>query len=559
MSPTLPPPPPAAGLTLVLIALATVALLVLGSPALEAQQVASQPADFLLPGTQPGQIGAEVIGPSVTCSGCHANYDVANSPGDTWKGSLMAQSGRDPLFFAQMTTANQDVPNVGTFCMRCHVPNSFQSGHALDVDGSTLDDYDRDGVSCHLCHTMVDPLFIPGISPDEDAAALAQHAAVPQHYANAMFVLDPTGTRRGPRPDAVSTHATIYSPFHSSSSMCGTCHDVGNVAVSRQADGTYAYNTPGLPTPDTDAHSQFPLERTYTEWSLSEFADTGVDMGGRFGGEGVSTVSSCQDCHMPRAEAKAAFFGPTRPDVARHDFAGASSWVLDIIALNEIDNPEVDQAALGVASRKAVDMLQRAASLKLRRVGSSLRVRVINETGHKLPTGHIEGRRVFLNVQFLDAAGSMLREFGRYDPQTAHLDEATTRVYEMQVGVSRGASAATGLAPGVTTHMTLANTIEKDNRIPPRGFNNQAFEDGGAPVVQATYADGQYWDDVAWAIPPGSARVRVTLYYQTVTRHYIEALRDGNHTDDKGRRLYDLWLATNKAAPIAMQIKELKL
>ncbi len=539
--------------------LAALLLALLLSPTLPAQQLPAGFDDLLLPGTQAGQVGTDVIQPSQACSGCHAFYDVDNSPGDTWKGSLMAQSGRDPLFFAQMTTANQDVPNAGYFCMRCHVPNSFVTGHAYDADGSTLDDFDREGVACHACHTMVDPVYTPGVSPVEDLAALAQHTALPENYGNAMFVLDPTGTRRGPRPDAVSTHATIYSPFHSSGEMCGTCHDVGNVAVSRQPDGTYIYNSAGMPTPDTDLHSQFPLERTFSEWQLSAFANGGVDMLGRFGGEGASTVSSCQDCHMPRSEAKACFFGPTRPDVARHDFAGASAWVLDIIGLNERDNPNVDQLSLRVARDKAVDMLERAASLVARRDRGLLRVRIINETGHKLPTGHIEGRRVFLNVQFLDGEGSLLREHGAYNLETAELDEESTRVYEMHVGISREAAIATGLPIGVTTHMALATTIEKDNRIPPRGFENEAFEAAGAPVVGAEYADGQYWDDLALKIPRGAAHARVRLYYQTVTRHYIEALQSGNFTNDTGRILHELWEATGKCAPILMTSKELDL
>ena len=550
---------PASAPLTVLIILALALLLALGAPGLSAQQAPGPSPDFLLPGTQAGQVGTDVIMGSANCSGCHAGYDEQNAPVDTWSGSLMAQAGRDPLFFAQMSTANQDVPGVGYFCMRCHVPNSFVTGHALQPDGSTLDDFDREGVSCHFCHSMADPTFEPGISPDEDAAVLAQHEALPEHFANAMFVLDPTGTRRGPRPDALSTHETIYSPFHSSSEMCGTCHDVGNVAVTRRADGVYTYNAPGIPTPNTDAHSQFPLERTYTEWKLSEFAQQGVDMGGRFGGEGVTTVSSCQDCHMPRAPGRAAFFGPHREDVARHDFAGASAWVLEAIALNEQDNPEVDQKSLRVARDKAVDMLQRAASLTLRRGRKMLIVRVTNETGHKLPTGHIEGRRVFLNIQFLDARGRLIREHGHYDHETAHLDEASTRIFEMQVGLSAQAAQATGLSPGVTTHMTLANTIEKDNRIPPRGFENAAFEAGGAPVVGATYADGQHWDDSRWPIPRRARKARVTLYYQTVTRHYIEALRDGNHTDSKGRELFELWEKTGKGAPIAMTSKEIQL
>ncbi len=121
--------------------------------------------DFHLSGTQVSDVGPEIIQTSHTCSVCHGGYDPDNEPFFTWAGSLMGLAGRDPLFFAQMTTANQDVANVGYFCMRCHVPLSFVTGHAYDTDGSTLDDTDRDGVNCHFCHSMLDPIYRPGESP----------------------------------------------------------------------------------------------------------------------------------------------------------------------------------------------------------------------------------------------------------------------------------------------------------------------------------------------------------------------------------------------------------
>jgi hypothetical protein len=103
--------------------------------------------------------------------------------------------------------------------------------------------------------------------------------------------------------------------------MCGTCHDVGNVAVSKLPNGTYRYNLLDQPTPDEDPWMQFPLERTYTEWQLSEFAATGVDLGGRFGGTGGPVVETCQDCHMPRRRRAAASgpraFRPRAPRVRR--------------------------------------------------------------------------------------------------------------------------------------------------------------------------------------------------------------------------------------------------
>lgn len=542
--------------------LAAVAFLALCTVAL-ASLIEMTMEDFHLSGTQVGEVSPHVIKTSDACIECHGpssrrTHIEGEDATWSWQGSLMSHAARDPLFFAQLTTANQDVGNVGYYCLRCHAPMSFVSGHANDPSGRSLNDYDFDGVSCHFCHSMVDPDYKDGISPPEDRAILDGLVSVPEFYANAMFVLDPQGRRRGPREDAQPMHEFLPSPFHRSSNFCGTCHDVGNVAVSRQPDGSYRYNSIGEPTPDEDPWAQFPLERTFTEWKLSEFADGGVNMQGRFGGPGATVIETCQDCHMPRYPGRASRFGPWRPDVAQHHFAGSATWVLDIIAIYYRNDPIVNKQALAEAKSRSISMLQRAATLQVAREGDGLGVRVINETGHKLPTGHIEGRRVFLNVQFFNAAGRLIHEYGHYDPLTAHLDEASTRVYEMRVGLSAEAARITGLPPGVTTHMALADTIEFDNRIPPRGFTNARFEEGGAPVVGAAYADGQHWDDVSFPVPPKAAGAKVTLYYQTVTRHYIDVLREGNHTDHWGDTLYELWKQTGKGPPIEMAVETVR-
>ncbi len=514
------------------------------------QRVPTTLADFHLPGTQMGDLPPDALQGSAECRECHEVQVSDFDPGVTWAGSLMAQGARDPLFFAQLTTANQDAAEAGYFCMRCHLPLTFVTGHAVPADGSAVDEVDLDGVTCHFCHSLVDPLMRDGLAEDE--AALATLAEAPAHFGNAMFVLDPSGTLRGAR-GAVARHETLVSSFLASSDLCGTCHDVGNPNTQRQADGTWRYGALDTASPTQDPLALFPLERTYTEWKLSDFARGGVDQAGRFA-EGP--VETCQDCHMPRGPGWVSTDSfEVREDLAAHSFAGAAAPVLDLIAALY---PE-QEPAIARARRMSVSMLERALTLELRQTGRRLVVRAINETGHKLPTGHIEGRRVWLNLRFLDSAGGLLEERGHYDEAEAELHAEDTRVYEMHVGLSEAAAAATGLPAGPTGHMALADTIELDSRIPPRGFRNAAFEAAGAPVVHWAYADGQHWDEARFAAPPGATRAVVTAYYQSTPRHYIEALRDANVTDDRGDMLFALWEATGRGAPIPMASATLDL
>ena len=515
--------------------------------------------DFHVPGTQIGDMPLANLRAASECKICHGDYNAAAEPSATWAGSLMALGGKDPLFYAQMTTANQDVTNVGSFCLRCHVPVAVVTGHVAQPNGSTLNARDKEGVTCHFCHSMVDPVYEAGVSPPEDQAVLAALAAIPNYTANAMFVLDPQGRRRGPRADASPSHEFLVSPYHREAALCGTCHDVGNVATTKQVDGTYRYNLINTESPSHDPWQQFPLERTYTEWKLSAFAAGGVNLGGRFGGTRGAVVATCQDCHMPGVAGAPCSFCSDRPDLASHEFAGAAVPSLDLIAAYTVGDPDVNPAHIAAGRAKALSMLQRAATVELSRAGGNVVARVVNHSGHKLPTGHIEGRRVWLNLSFYDINDNLLLERGHYDTGTAHLDEATTTVYEMQVALSADAATATGLPAGVTTHMALADTIAKDTRIPPRGFNNTTYANAGAPVVGISYGDGEYWHEQQVALPTNTARVVARLYYQTLTRHYIEALRDGNVTDSWGTTLHSLWQATGRGAPIEMTTATLEL
>ena len=519
--------------------------------------------NFFHPGTQPDTSKGKNFAPFVSAENCRACHEVYGPPVEypiysRWAGSMMANAARDPLFQACLTIANQDVAFSGDLCIRCHAPNGWLGGRSTPTDGSALIGEDFEGVSCNFCHRMVDPEFKAGVSPPRDdliLEALASAGLLPLQPGNAGYVVDPDDARRGPFDDVpYNFHGVdiVYSPFHSESDQCATCHDVSNPAYVRQPDGSFALNAFGEEHPTLDKTDMFPLERTYSEWANSTYATIGVDAGGVFGGNHPTGVMrTCQDCHMPDTHTYGCAFEITeRDDIPSHDFNGGNSWMQEV--LYNLYPDDLQAEYLADSQDRAIYMLQNAATLEVKPDACSIKVRIYNETGHKLPTGYPEGRRMWINVEFWDDALNVLAERGKYAWASAELTTSNTKVYEAHLGPDAAIAKFAGLPEEPSFHFALNNKYYKDNRIPPRGFSNAAFAAVQAAPVAAAYAEGQYWDDTLFRIPPTATTAEVSVYYQTASREYITFLRDENHTNDAGDVVYEQWELTGKSPPVLM-------
>ncbi len=526
-------------------------------------QIPSRLNDFRLPGTQPEMLNTDIQS-SESCASCHGFIDESSEPFKNWAASMMGQSMRDPLFLAAMTIANQDAAFAGDLCLRCHTPGGWLDGRSTPTDGSALTDIDRrEGINCNFCHRMVDPEYQAGVSPLVDFDILdnlgVDAPTVAQSHSGA-YVVDPEDRRRGPVDlGEFATHEWEISPFHSSSSMCATCHDVSNPMYTAQPDGTYTLNDLNTPHPTNNVYDTFPVERTYSEWVMSEFAQNPIAIGDRYETT-LAEVSSCQDCHMPEVEDKSCHFGEVRSDMSIHSFNGGNNWVLNAIRnLHEDSATFLSESTVAQSISRAEGMLRSASDMELSMLEGDLNVRIINQTGHKLPTGYPEGRRMWINVQYFDASDTLVGEHGAYDDTTAVLTTGDTKVYEAKLGVDAAVSALTGVPEGPAFHFALVNKRYKDNRIPPRGFTNVNFEAVQAEPVAYSYNDGEYWDDTQYAVPAGATKATVRLYYQSASKEYIEFLRDENTTDTHGQTIYDQWVATGKSPIVEMDIATLML
>jgi len=507
--------------------------------------------DFDQPGSQPFEGG--ILNPPSACAVCHGNYDPDVEPFRNWQGSMMAQASLDPLFKANMVIANQDAPDSGDLCLRCHLPRGWLQGRSVPTDGSQMLTTDRSGVACDLCHRLVDPIFDPIENPAQDEDILNALIFPTFDFGNGMYTIDPTGARRGPFVDATTGHPVLVSPFHREAAICGTCHDVSNPAFEKDGNGNYVPNAFDTPASIFSSHTLLPVERTYSEWFYSQYNTPEGVYAPQFGGN-KEYVSTCQDCHMRDVTGHGCNFGtpPLRTDLPLHDMTGGSTWLPGL--LYDLFPSEVDPDAMQAGIERARYMLQNAAQLEAEAEDVTLEVTVTNNTGHKLPTGYPEGRRMWINVKFYDAAMSVISESGAYDVNTGYLShDPEVKIYEVKPGLDSITAPLVGEPNGPSFHFVLNNKVYKDNRIPPRGFTNDAFEDFGGAPADYSYEDGQYWDETTYDIPPGAVSAQVTLYYQSTSKEFIEFLRDKNTTDTTGQQMYDLWSDHDKCPPEVMQ------
>ncbi|MCG8426098.1 MAG: hypothetical protein MI754_01925 [Chromatiales bacterium] len=496
-----------------------------------------------------------------------------------WSGNIMSHAMRDPAFFAALNVANRDFinlldhvsaggeyppltelgeatipslitkdevhkPVVGDFCLRCHSPVGWLEGFSEpsspdkpflrgDFWGASMLERSPDsaqapnplygldseghmnGISCDVCHRMVDNTKVAG----SDKAA----------GNGGLFVM-----RQEPFTASERNSPRVMDPFQREPELCGTCHEVTNPFLKTLTDP----DGDGIPV--DIAH---PIERTYTEWYYSSFRDK---KNGR-----------CQDCHQPMR------------------FAGAQTWLLAELERlwGPIDQtwsdlgyavPASRQAALDervADNRNFVDdkaarltIVSKPNSLRPGQQGS-VRFRIENLTGHKLPTGYGEGRQMWLQVRVWTKKNGTFFEDGMVDSETGevlvadHADifeiEAVAEGYDNLLDDNNDGS-VTGRENHF--HFALLNKVIKDNRIPPAGYDKAAYMADGAFIIPAdTYEDGQNWAEreYTFTVPSnarGNIKVEAKLLYKTFSNEYIDFLaeKDTEPTVSNGGHARDL-------------------
>jgi hypothetical protein len=446
------------------------------------------PNEVQQPGTQPGEVGT--LETPDKCDNCHGNYNRAVEPAFNWRGSMMANAGRDPIFWATLAIAEQDFDGAGDLCIRCHSTAGWQAGRSTPTDGSGLTAGDADGVECEACHKSTNPDDSEH-QGSQSAPFVANDKLVPPqgYFGSGMLSLYPGSAKLGPYADADARHQFLPSQFHRRVEFCGSCHDVSNPVVGDLAPGAgkqpggdpvVQSRTLGSAVSTKAAFNNFPfrygvVERTWSEFMsgalsrtrVSNYASLPVDLkagaikaafdsaGGDYR-DGTARYFSCQTCHMRAVTGQGCnkVGVATRTDLPLHDMTGGNAWAADAIRHQNgagtlrlgggLTSVQLDALAAGKV--RAQQQLRLAASL---RVNGNV-VRVTNLTGHKLISGYPEGRRMWINVRWYDASNRLLREDGAYGPiavtidgaprtvnSLVRLDDPNTKVYQAHYGMTQ--------------------------------------------------------------------------------------------------------------------------
>jgi len=459
------------------------------------------------PGTQKGEV-SNLESPD-KCDNCHGGYNTSTEPAYNWRGSMMANAGRDPIFWATLAVAEQDFDGVGDLCIRCHSTGGWMADRSTPTDGSGLASGDTDGVECDYCHKLTNPDNSDPVLQGVMNPPYIANDGFEGYYGSGMGSLWGGADKLGPFQDAAARHQFMMSKFHRSVDFCGTCHDVSNPAVGNLAHNAGTQSTGDGVIADgslsgavtTKAPFNNPpymygiVERTFSEFKSGLISQTRVndypnlpadlqggaleaiyndatDGGNRSGDyeDGDPRYYSCQSCHMRPVLGQGCNKNPPyRSDLPLHDMTGGNYWMPDAIKYLDTQGKlrlgggmsALQVAAIDDGKLRAKQQLNLAATMSVN--GNT--VKIVNHTGHKLISGYPEGRRMWLNVKWYDGSNNLLREDGEYgtisvalDGSTTqissliNLDDPNTKVYEAHYGLDQGWAAqlvALGYSPDI--------------------------------------------------------------------------------------------------------------
>jgi hypothetical protein len=336
------------------------------------------------------------------CGECHLKETLE------WATSMHAISDLD-LIYDSTVLENTDASEAGKahgvekgrWCEACHNPLGTLAGAVTPANSVQEIEAMEEGTACIVCHA------VNHAEPQVGNGALEVDINGIFRYGHPALIA------AAPSRHARDMRARREQPLMGDSALCGACHtEIRPTAVN--------HSTPPLN-----------LQDTYEEWRRSPYAKAGIQ---------------CQDCHMAQDPAGfvAALKQGKRPKkTISHRFAGnnyllANPGLMSLRGgsppgLNRLYDRKTFNAELTKTHDFVVALLKEAAELRVgapKIVADELRfkVDVTNAgAGHALPTGPLDQRYLWLEVEVKDAQGNIIFHQGAFNDKTGEEDLTAPR------------------------------------------------------------------------------------------------------------------------------------
>lgn len=453
------------------------------------------------------------------CMACHNGLIAPDgrdvSIGSAWRGTMMANSARDPYWQAavrrEISEHKPAAQAIEEECSRCHMPMANIMAHMrggfgqvfanLPPDGGLA----ADGVSCALCHQMGSerlgqPETFTGHFPIDTIAGTEPQKIFGPH-------------KVAPGLKRVMESAVGFEPAAAEhmgkSEFCASCHTL--ITNALDAEGNVI--------------GRLPEQVPFLEWQHSEY----------------NPGHSCQSCHMREIGSSipiSSVLGPERPGVNEHLFQGGNFFILRMLAKYRSElGVEAPESELNASASGAIDQLSNhtaGLTIEEKAAGDSsldVIVAIRSDAGHKLPTAY-PSRRVWVQFTVLSADGKVVFESGalnqdgsisgndndkdptRYEPHYTEVSSPQqVQIYEAILGNQAGT---------VTTGLLHATKYLKDNRLLPAGFDKSTAP-ADIAVAGKALKDNDFTaggDRIRYVVDIGRTHgpytVRAVLWYQPI-------------------------------------------
>jgi ferredoxin len=167
---------------------------------------------------------------SGNCAACHVDLEdqIGNyvSISNHWRSTMMANAAKDPFWQAKVASEVERNPHLKEVieekCASCHMPMAYTQAEVRDVSAMIFDSgltnpsnplnpAAMDGVSCTLCHQIVDPV-------------LGEYTVDTSTEPPDRLIYGPYENPEQSLMIAASKFTPVYGEHVTDSVLCGTCH-----------------------------------------------------------------------------------------------------------------------------------------------------------------------------------------------------------------------------------------------------------------------------------------------------------------------------------------------